>query len=51
MANIQNPCENCKKKGNCPSPCYPKRDYQRAVLKITKKEVKKNGRVWKVLLA
>lgn len=27
--SMNNPCENCKKKGRCPDVCYPKRDYER----------------------
>lgn len=32
-----NPCQNCKRKTNCPSVCYPKRDYERAVKKERRK--------------
>lgn len=24
-----NPCDNCKKKPNCPERCFPKMDYER----------------------
>lgn len=24
-----NPCDNCKKKPNCPEQCFPKMDYER----------------------
>lgn len=34
MKQIHNPCDNCKKKPNCPKVCYPKRDYLRALKKI-----------------
>lgn len=32
-----NPCEKCKKKANCFSVCYPKKDYLRHI----KKEIRK----------
>lgn len=28
-----NPCAKCKRKPNCPSICYPKKDYERAMKK------------------
>lgn len=30
---MKNPCENCKRKPNCPQPCFPLRDYNRALNK------------------
>lgn len=36
---MQNPCENCKRKNNCPTLCYPRKDYNRA---LKKAEVKRN---------
>lgn len=32
-----NPCENCKRKPNCPEPCYPKRDWERRERKKLRK--------------
>ena len=32
-----NPCENCKRKPNCPDVCYPKKDYKRALKKRAKR--------------
>lgn len=37
---MTNPCENCKKKPNCPRVCYPRRDYERSKKKGM---VKKHG--------
>ena len=33
-----NPCENCKRKPNCPDVCYPKKDYKRAIKKRARKK-------------
>lgn len=30
---MKNPCENCKRKINCPKICFPLRDYNRALYK------------------
>lgn len=30
---MKNPCKNCKRKPNCPQPCFPLRDYNRALNK------------------
>ena len=30
---MKNPCENCKRKPNCPKVCFPLRDYNRALYK------------------
>lgn len=27
--NRKHPCEGCKRKPNCPRPCYPKLDWER----------------------
>lgn len=34
---MTNPCDKCKKKGNCPAVCYPRRDYERGLQKKQKK--------------
>lgn len=33
-----NPCDNCKKKPNCPERCFPKMDYERG-----QKKRRRNG--------
>ncbi len=38
MNQIQNPCDKCKKKGNCPRRCYPRMDYERARKRRKKRE-------------
>ena len=30
---MQNPCEKCKKKAECKSRCFPKKDYDRGTKK------------------
>lgn len=30
---MKNPCKNCKRKPSCPHPCFPLRDYNRALNK------------------
>ena len=35
--NIVDPCEKCKRKGSCPSVCYPKKDYLRHIKKENRK--------------
>ena len=38
-----NPCDNCKKKPNCPERCFPKMDYERG-----KKKRRRNGKHEKI---
>lgn len=32
-----NPCDNCHKKGCCPTICYPRKDYEKHIKKLQKK--------------
>ena len=40
---MTNPCEKCKKKGNCPAVCYPLQDYLRGLKKRQRKGGACNG--------
>lgn len=40
----KHPCKECRRKPNCPSVCYPKRDWERGQKKRTRKNAEKpNG--------
>lgn len=40
---IANPCANCKRT-SCPKICYPKKDYQKALLKSYRKTKKEENK-------
>lgn len=42
MKTIRNPCKGCGRKPNCPEPCFPKRDYEKAIRKRRKRGNDKN---------
>ena len=40
---MQNPCKKCKKSSNCPSRCFPKKDYDKAISKRKRTKLQNKG--------
>lgn len=36
--SMNNPCDKCRKKPDCPERCFPKADYERGLKKQRRKE-------------